>query len=83
MLRPPESLLCLLPPPRASVRPRQSGSSEGSVRLHPRTTGDIWKTGGLSGERAAERALTTGELFFSFFILFQMSNFSHYSDTRK
>lgn len=56
---------------------------QGSVLPAPRVTGHTCKSGGVSGERAAERAPTTGELFFSFFILFQMSNFSHYSDTLK
>lgn len=56
---------------------------EGSVLPPRRVTGNICTSGGVSGERAVERAPTTGGLLFSFFILFQMSNFSHYSDTLK
>lgn len=56
---------------------------QGSVLPPPRVTGNTCKSGGVSGECAVERAPTTGGLFFSFFILFQMSNFSHYSDTLK
>lgn len=56
---------------------------QGSVLPAPRVTGHICKSGGVSGKRAVQRAPTTGGLFFSFFILFQMSNFSHYSDTLK